>query len=235
MDPELSSMASDPRQRKHVIVLGPPGAGKGTQCSRLAQALEVPHISSGDILRAHIRSDTKLGRRVQECIKQGGLIPDNTASEAVLQRIEKDDCESGFVLDGFPRTLQQAQALETRLYRTTSHAESGYRTWVIRLVVSDHALLKRLSARRTCPVCASVYNIETRPSLKPGVCDRDGSRLETRVDDQKQAILKRMASYRGETLAVEDYYSQRGWFLNIDGDRPADIITAEVLGLIMRS
>lgn len=216
-----------------LIFLGPPGAGKGTQSERVSKALCIPKISSGDILRQNIRQRTDLGSQAKELVERGTLIPDALMCEVILERIVKPDCLNGFVLDGFPRTRNQAEILDIRLMALCR--QQGVRqiqSVVIQLVVNRLALLRRLADRRVCPTCGSVYNIHTQPPRTPGLCDLDGSALEVRDDDSEETIFNRLTTYEQETLGVAEHYSSYGRVLQVDGDRPADFVTAEVLCLL---
>lgn len=222
-----------------VILLGSPGAGKGTQSRRIGAILQVPQISSGDILRENIRSETELGIRVKQLVEHGILIPDDLICEIVFQRLAQVDCENGFILDGFPRTRTQAEAFDSFLNGLGRRGVGQcVQTIVVHLMVSHSVLLQRISGRRTCVSCGAVYNVNSQPPRVPDVCDLDGSSLKTREDDREETILGRLAVDREQAIALKLHYSKLGTVLEIDGDRPADAVTREVeavIGRVMRT
>jgi adenylate kinase len=210
-----------------LIVLGPPGAGKGTQCRKLKELFNIAYISTGDILREHIRRDTALGRRVKAIIHQGNLVPDTQVFDMLAERIGHADCTRGFVLDGFPRTYSQAKSLDYYLAEQASRGRSMAMS-VVRIVVDKTVLLQRLGGRRICSVCASVFNTDKPPRVNDR-CDFDGSPLEVREDDREETILERLRVYEREILPILGHYSQNATVLEINGERPVGTVTAEVL------
>ncbi len=212
-----------------LIVLGPPGAGKGTQCRRLVNSLGIPHISTGDILRDHIRQNTNLGRRVKGIIEAGELVPDAMVLDMLFQRIIQADCARGFILDGCPRTYTQAESLDLSLSKL-SHRPSAR---VIRLVVSQSVLLKRLAARHICPSCGKGYNGSIHSPRTPGHCDLDGALLVAREDDRKATVLERLQIYQDQISPIIKHYSKRNSVLEIDGDRVVEDVTVEILSMMV--
>ncbi|MFN0009414.1 MAG: adenylate kinase [Planctomycetota bacterium] len=200
-----------------VILFGPPGAGKGTQASRLAAALSLPHISTGDILRANREQGTALGRRAQEFMDAGKLVPDDLVLEMLFDRVTKKDCARGYLLDGFPRTLPQAEELARRLPKDAA-------VQVVNIAVSDRSLVDRITGRRICRSCKNIHHVKTAPPKVSGRCDRCGGELEQRVDDTEGVLRERLAVYRRQTQPVEAAYRSRGLLVEIDGDRTPDAV-----------
>lgn len=205
-----------------VVLLGGPGSGKGTQAVRLAQLLGVPHLASGDLLRDHRQRGTELGRRAQSAMDNGDLVPDELVTTMVLQRLNEADAAGGALLDGFPRDVPQARALDCAL------AEHAMTLQAIYLDVSQEALAGRLSGRRTCPVCHASYHVDANPPLEDDHCDGCGAALEQRPDDCAEVVRHRIAVYVRETLPVVEHYTQLGVLRRIDGDRPIGLISAEL-------
>ncbi|HJZ68164.1 MAG TPA: adenylate kinase [Blastocatellia bacterium] len=194
-----------------IVLMGPQGAGKGTQAQMLAERFGLPQIATGDILREMAQGSTPLGLHVREVQAAGQLVSDEILAEIVKSRLSRGDCERGCILDGFPRTLPQAWLLE-------SSAESlGHRITVINIEAPRETLIKRLSGRRTCSACGAIYNIYFKPSKKEGVCDLDGQPLFTRSDDNEEAIAQRLALYDEKTRPLVDYYAQSGRLHSVDG------------------
>lgn len=200
-----------------VILLGPPGAGKGTQASRLAVALGVPHISTGDLFRLNREQGTALGQRAKEFMDQGQLVPDELVLEMLFERVSKKDCARGSLLDGFPRTLPQAEALATRLPK-----DAGVQ--VVSLTVSDRSIVDRITGRRVCRSCKNIHHVNSAPPKAAGRCDRCGGELEQRTDDTDSVLRERLAVYRRQTQPVEALYRSRGMLVEIDGDREPDAV-----------
>jgi adenylate kinase len=216
-----------------VILLGPPGAGKGTQAQRITDYFGIPQISTGDILRDHIRRGTELGLQARAQMEQGQLVGDQVVCEMVADRIAQPDCATGFILDGFPRTVKQAQWLDRHLaQKHYFEIEQGCRKQpiVIQLTVEYNDLLRRLTGRRTCPTCGRIYNAYTsQKPLVDNVCDVDGSALVTRKDDCEEVIKERLKNYEDQTLPLAGYYSLRNRLIEIDGSTAdVDAITSEV-------
>ena len=200
-----------------VILLGPPGAGKGTQAVRLAATLGIPHVSTGDLFRAHREEGTALGRRAQEFMDQGKLVPDELVLEMLFDRVAKKDCARGYLLDGFPRTMPQAEALAARIPRDAA-------LQVVSLSVSDRSLVERITGRRVCRSCKNIHHVKTAPPKTAGRCDRCGGELEQRTDDTEPVLRERLAVYRRQTQPVEALYRSRGLLVEVDGDRAPDAV-----------
>jgi adenylate kinase len=201
-----------------VIFLGPPGAGKGTQARKLAAHLGVPRISTGDMLREGIAGETPLGREAKPLMERGKLVPDELLNALVGERIQMEDCADGFVLDGFPRTLAQAEGLTKMNLGPTSN-------WtVFEVEVPRNELLRRLSGRRWCPRCQSTYHVTSSPPRREGVCDRDGTRLVQREDDKETVVARRLRDYDQQTAPLIGYYRERANVRRIDGNRPMETV-----------
>ena len=199
-----------------LILFGPPGAGKGTQAERLRRDFQLPFISTGEMLRANVKEGTELGRRAQEYMDAGDLVPDELIVAMVADRLQQDDAQDGFILDGFPRTIEQAGALDKQL------TELGRRVTAALLIdVPDEELIRRLSGRRVCVKAGHNYHVEFDPPKHEGVCDQDGSRLIQRDDDQPDVIRNRLRVYHEKTAPLIDYYDEQGLMRRIDGTRPA--------------
>ena len=210
-----------------VILLGAPGAGKGTQAKVIAQQYGIPHISTGDILRENVARDTELGRKVKSVIGRGGLVSDDLVNGMVAERLARPDCGRGFVLDGFPRTVAQAEWLDGELGRRQGRAPI-----VISVGVRYNQLLQRLTGRRTCPVDGKIYNIHFQPPKNEGVCDLYGTQLIQRVDDTEAVISERLRSYERQTLPLEDYYRKQGRLRRVQGELPVGQVMAEIFRAI---
>ncbi len=206
-----------------VILMGPPGAGKGTQAKRLAAELGLPHIASGDIFREHVKQGTELGRKAKPYMERGELVPDEITIGMIVERLSRPDCERGALLDGFPRTVPQAQALDERLVEIN---------WCILAVpyirVSEPVLLRRLSGRRICRNCGAVYHMEFRPPARPGVCDVCGGPLYQRPDDTLETARRRLQVYFEQTAPVLAYYENQGLLVEIDGEQSIEEVYASL-------
>lgn len=213
---------------KAVILFGPPGSGKGTQAKLLKQALGVPHISTGDMLRERIATGDALGIEVRELMQSGRLVPDGIANRLVEERIARPDCAGGLILDGYPRTIPQAEALEKCL------ALYGFETVVIHLKVDYTIIIRRIAGRRQCPVCGTLYSLTSNPPMKPDVCDLDGAALAIRDDDQESVIRQRLDAYDRQTRPLLEFFAGSGHPLyEVDGgtDEP-EAILARIGGLL---
>ena len=209
-----------------VIFLGPPGSGKGTQAKVLAAKYGAPHLSTGDMLREHVAKGTALGLKAKPITGRGELVPDSLILKMVAERIERPDCSTGFVFDGFPRTVAQAKYLGELL------KQHGFeQPFVIHLVIGSSRLIRRLTGRRTCKVGGEIYNIYERPPKVEGICDNDGGELFQRPDDQEEVIRQRLQAYEKQTLPLVSYYRQIGFLSEFD----ADMSVAEVEREIMQS
>jgi adenylate kinase len=210
-----------------VILLGPPGAGKGTQAQRIAQRYHLPHLSTGDMFRDHIQRNTDLGREAKPLMERGELIPDALVLNMVEDRISQADCASGFVFDGFPRTLAQADDLQRICQQ---HKFSS--TVVLHMVVSQDLLMRRLTGRRICKAGGHIYNVYDRPPKREGICDQDGSELIHRQDDTEAVISGRLAAYGAQTRPLADYYRKCGMLNPVDAMVDADEVTASIVKIL---
>ena len=211
-----------------VVLLGPPGAGKGTQAKLIAEHYGIPHISTGDILRDNVARGTELGRKAKEVMERGDLVSDDLVNGMVAERIKQPDSERGFVLDGFPRTVAQAEWLDRELA-----AQKGRKpTVVVDVDVSYNQLLQRLTGRRTCPVDGKIYNIYLQPPKKEGVCDVCGAPLVQRKDDKEEVISERLKSYERQTLPLKDFYRGQGRLRRVNGEQPVEQVMAEIFRAI---
>jgi len=213
-----------------VILLGPPGAGKGTQAQRIAQRYQLPHLSTGDMFRDHIFRGTELGRKAKPLMERGELVPDEIVLGMVEDRINQPDCANGFVFDGFPRTLQQAAYLE----RICKEHSLGC-TIVLHMVVNPALLMQRLTGRRICKAGGHIYNVYERPPRREGICDVDGSELIHRPDDTEGVIGERLAAYDRQTQPLVEYYTSRGLLYPIDAMADADKVTDSIAGILDRA
>ena len=213
-----------------LILLGPPGAGKGTQAKMLVDHFGVPQISTGDILRAAVKDGSPMGVKAKSFMDSGALVPDEVVVGIVEERLVKSDCENGFILDGFPRTLPQADALTNTLSALNKDIDS-----VISLEVNIEALVVRLAGRRACSACGAGYHLQYEPSKESGVCDVCGGELIQREDDREETIRNRMSVYNEQTSPLVDYYRQAGLLSCVDGMLPIDEVGKEILALLEAS
>jgi adenylate kinase len=211
---------------KIIVIMGAPGAGKGTQARLLSERFGYPQISTGDILREMSQAETSLGRELKEILASGRLVSDEILAEVILERTSRADCAAGYILDGFPRTLKQAQLLDELAMR------QGHDVLLVRVTVPESTLMKRLTGRRLCPECGEIYNIYFKPPKQEGVCDLDGAALTQRADDNEEKVGTRLQAYRESTAPLFDYYGQRGRMLVIDGERPVEEIFGELSNLL---
>ena len=215
-----------------VILLGPPGAGKGTQAKQIVARYGVPQISTGDILRENRARGTELGKRAAAIMDRGELVPDELVCDMVAARLAQKDCQRGFILDGFPRTVQQAEWLDRLLAGMCTAKPDTPRLVVVSMQVDYNHLLQRLTGRRTCPTCGRIYNVFFQPPRVDEVCDVDGSKLVARKDDSEAVISERLKAYEKQTLPLTDYYRRAGVLRSVNGDQPVEQVTAAVFGAI---
>ena len=202
-----------------LVLVGPPGAGKGTQAGTLSEKLGVPHISTGDLFRAHIGNATELGRSVQAYLDEGKLVPDEVTNQMVRERLAEADTRQGFILDGFPRTIAQADGLGSMLERRGQKIDA-----VVYFDVSEPELVRRLTGRRLCRACQTPYHLVSAPPRREGVCDKCGGELYQRQDDSEDTVRNRLAVYERQTAPLLDYYRQRGLLHTVTGEGPPDKI-----------
>jgi adenylate kinase len=222
-----ASPRAEPAPGVRVIFLGPPGAGKGTQAARVAAHLGVPRISTGDMLREAIAQGTPLGRKAGPLMEKGGLVPDDLLIALIGERLRQPDCARGYILDGFPRTLPQAERLASMV---EGQATADY--VVFDVEVPRPELLLRLSGRRWCPTCQSTYHVTYNLPKNDSLCDRDGTALIQREDDKEVAVARRLAEYDDRTAPLVDYYRQRSHLYRIDGHRNVDRVFHDLRGIL---
>lgn len=206
-----------------MILLGPPGAGKGTQAETLVQKLSIPHISTGDMFRKAIKEGTALGTKAKEYMDQGKLVPDEVTIGIVKERIAQDDCNKGFLLDGFPRTVFQAEALDNILKDMKIALEA-----VINIEVPKEKLIDRLTGRRVCKACGATYHLIFNPPTAEGKCDKCGEVLFQRADDREETVVNRLNVYEKQTAPLIEYYGNKGILKTINGDQPIDRVMVEI-------
>jgi adenylate kinase len=213
-------MSAEP---KFIIIMGPPGAGKGTQAARLREALQLSHVASGDLFREHLKNQTELGVRANAYMARGELVPDDITIAMVIDRLARADCQRGALLDGFPRTIAQAAALDRAL------AERGQRiAAVLSIVVPDESLVDRLSGRWLCRTCGEAFHTVFNPPRRPGVCDYDGGELYQRDDDRPETIRNRLKVYWTQTSPLVEYYTGHGVLTEVDGSQSIDRVEADL-------
>jgi adenylate kinase len=213
-----------------ILMVGPPGAGKGTQAKNVMAAWGIPQISTGDLLRGNVSADTELGRQAKEIMARGELVSDDLVNQMVAVRLKEPDCTRGFILDGFPRTLGQAEWLDKHL----AQSDDGLPVVAIQLKVDYHQLMRRITGRRNCPVCGSIYNVYLKPPKVDGLCDLDGTPLERRSDDTEEVFAERLRAYEAQTAPVVAHYRAFGRLEEIDGEQPVSAVTAGILAAVKR-
>ncbi len=211
----------------NLILFGPPGAGKGTQADRLRSDFQLPFISTGDMLRANVKQETDLGRQAQAYMDKGELVPDQLIVAMAAERLQQDDAQDGFILDGFPRTIEQAKALDKQLSELARRV-----TTALLIEVPDEEVIRRLSGRRVCVKSGHNYHVEFDPPKHEGVCDQDGSRLVQRDDDKPDVIRNRLLVYHDQTEPLVDYYDEQGLMRRIDGTREATEVHGHIRAVI---
>ena len=195
-----------------IIMLGAPGAGKGTQAKKIAEKYHIPHISTGDIFRANIKNGTELGKKAKTYMDQGLLVPDELTVDLVIDRVGQDDCKDGYILDGFPRTIPQAECLDAALEKRGEKVD-----FAIDVEVPDENIVNRMSGRRACVGCGATYHIKYNPTKVDGVCDACGEKLVLREDDKPETVQKRLGVYHDQTQPLIDYYTKSGVLKEVDG------------------
>jgi adenylate kinase len=217
-----------------VVLLGPPGAGKGTQAKRIMERYLIPQVSTGDILRFNVAQGTELGMAAKAVMARGELVSDDLVCEMVRHRLSQPDCRRGYVLDGFPRTAAQAGWLDALLDDRLFDNSRPTRAWpiVILMDVDYNQLLLRITGRRSCPTCGRIYNVHFQPPHSDEVCDIDGTKLVTRNDDRFEVLQPRLTAYREQTTPVVDYYQRTGRLISVNGDLPMDEVTEQIFRIV---
>ena len=207
-----------------IIMLGAPGAGKGTQAKQIAAKYEIPHISTGDIFRANIKEGTALGMEAKSYMDKGQLVPDELTVKILLDRVSKDDCKNGYVLDGFPRTIPQADVLDKAVSELNDKID-----YAINVDVKDDNIIRRMSGRRACLNCGATYHIVNVPPKKEGICDTCGSELVIRDDDKEETVKARLLAYHEQTQPLIDYYNNKGILKEVDGTKDMNDVFADIV------
>ena len=210
-----------------IIMLGAPGAGKGTQAKQIADKYGIPHISTGDIFRANLKQGTELGKKAKEYMDQGLLVPDELTCDLVMDRIGQEDCKDGFVLDGFPRTIPQAEALDAALSKIGQKMD-----YAIDVDVPDQNIENRMSGRRACLNCGATDHIVSIPTKVEGICDRCGEKVVLRDDDQPETVKKRLDVYHAQTQPLIDYYKKQDILKTVDGTQPMDQVFGAIVEIL---
>lgn len=209
-----------------IILLGPPGAGKGTQSQFIIDKFKIPQISTGDILRENVRNKTEIGLKAKYYMDKGELVPDDIMVEIVKERVSKEDCKNGYILDGFPRTITQAEALDKNL-------KNGIDA-VILIDVSDEVILERLTLRRVCKNCGAVYHLKYNPPKRDNICDKCNGELYQREDDKEEVILNRLKVYRTQTAPLIQYYEKKSILFKVNGNQKPDNVSKEIFDILIR-
>lgn len=210
-----------------IIMLGAPGAGKGTQAKMIADKYSIPHISTGDIFRANIKNGTELGKKAKTYMDQGLLVPDELVVDLVVDRVGQEDCSNGYVLDGFPRTIPQAESLDAALEKLDSKVD-----YAINVEVPDENIVRRMSGRRACVACGATYHIVHIPTKVDGICDRCGSELILRDDDKPETVKKRLAVYHEQTQPLIDYYNNKKVLVEVDGTKDMNDVFTDIVKIL---
>lgn len=211
----------------NLVLIGAPGAGKGTQAKFIADKFSIPHISTGDMLREAVKNQTELGRKAKEYMDEGELLPDELVVDIVSERLMEDDAKGGFILDGFPRTVGQADALKKALAQLSKSVDI-----VLNFEVKDEELTKRLTGRRSCKSCGAIFHTMFNPSKVDGVCDGCGGDLYQRDDDKIETVANRLKVYQDQTAPLIDYYQKEGLLRTVDGQKPVKEVEAEIVALL---
>jgi len=212
-----------------IILMGPPGAGKGTQAEKLTQTLAVPHISTGDMFRKALKEETELGKKAKSFMDQGKLVPDEVTIGIVKERLAEPDCQDGFLLDGFPRTVPQADALNEILVELDRGLDA-----VINIAVLREILIERLTGRRVCKACGATYHVMFNPSKHDGICEKCGGQLYQRNDDKLETVGNRLDVYEEQTATLIDYYRAKGLLLEVDGTQSMEKVLTDILIVLGR-
>lgn len=210
-----------------IVMLGAPGAGKGTQAQMLAKKYDIPHVSTGDIFRMNIKNGTELGMEAKKYMDQGLLVPDELTVRILLDRVAKDDCKNGYVLDGFPRTIPQANVLEEALTKLGDKID-----YAVNVDVPDENIIRRMGGRRACLACGATYHIEHVPPKKEGICDKCGQELVLRDDDKPETVTNRLQVYKEQTQPLIDFYTERGVLHNVDGTKDMNEVFEAIVAIL---
>lgn len=210
-----------------IIMLGAPGAGKGTQAKKIADKYQIPHISTGDIFRANIKNGTELGKKAKTYMDQGLLVPDELVVDLVVDRIKQPDCANGYIFDGFPRTIPQAEALDNALSQINEKID-----YAINVDVEDEYIVKRMSGRRACLNCGATYHIVNIPTKVEGICDVCGNEIVLRDDDKPETVLKRLNVYHEQTQPLIDFYRRKGVLMEVDGKKDMAEVFDEIVSVL---
>ncbi|HIS06683.1 MAG TPA: adenylate kinase [Candidatus Choladocola avistercoris] len=210
-----------------IIMLGAPGAGKGTQAKKIAEKYQIPHISTGDIFRANIKNGTELGKKAKTYMDQGLLVPDELVCDLVVDRVKQEDCKNGYILDGFPRTIPQAESLDEALGQMGESLD-----YAINVDVPDEHIVNRMSGRRACVGCGATYHMVYAPTKKEGVCDVCGAELILRDDDKPETVQKRLSVYHEQTQPLIDYYKGKGILKDVDGTKDMDVVFRAITDIL---
>ncbi|MFC3040902.1 adenylate kinase [Virgibacillus xinjiangensis] len=211
----------------NLILMGLPGAGKGTQAEKINENYNIPHISTGDMFRLAIKEGTDLGKKAKEYMDQGALVPDEVTIGIVKERLSKDDCKNGFLLDGFPRTIAQAESLQNLMQDMGSSID-----YVLHVDVPEEKLVERLTGRRVCPTCGATYHVQYNPPKEEGICDKDGSALIQRDDDKPETVKNRLAVNIEQAQPLLNFYQDLGYLVTVDGDREIDEVFRDIQSII---
>jgi adenylate kinase len=218
-------MTQEPR---YIVLLGPPASGKGTQAAQLREALKLPHVASGDLFRENLKHETELGRKAKSFMDRGELVPDDVTIAMVMERLSRPDCAAGALLDGFPRTIAQAEALDQALV-----AQGHKISLVPNIAVPDEVLVERVGGRRICRTCGESYHVQFNLPKQPGVCDKDGGELYQRDDDRPETVRKRLEVYWEQTSPLIDYYRDQGVLVEINGDQSIQAVQANLRAAVV--
>lgn len=210
-----------------IIMLGAPGAGKGTQAKQIAAKYNIPHISTGDIFRANIKEGTALGMEAKSYMDKGQLVPDELTVKILLDRVAKEDCKNGYVLDGFPRTIPQAEVLDEAVTKLSEKID-----YAINVDVPDENIIRRMSGRRACVKCGATYHIVNVPPKKEGICDACGEALIVRDDDKEETVKNRLTTYHEQTQPLIDYYNGKGILKEVDGTKDMNDVFADIVSIL---
>ena len=210
-----------------IVMLGAPGAGKGTQARMISEKYGIPQISTGDIFRANIRNQTELGQKAKSYMDQGLLVPDELTLDLIMDRLSQDDCAKGYILDGFPRTIPQAEALTKAL-----EAHDTKIDYAIDVEVPDENIVERMSGRRSCPICGATYHIRYNAPVKEGICDECGAELTQREDDKAETVQKRLSVYHASTQPLIEYYRTQGCMYSVDGTKPMNDVFNDICAIL---